>query len=108
MVSAKEKEKKRESECDCWGAVRWGKLVILNRVFSIGFTKKQRPERGEGTGPADSCRTSTPGGGRANIKTQIRSKGQRCRWASAFLGPDFYSELDEKSLGGCEEGRDML
>lgn len=85
MISAKEKGEKQESELDCWGAVRWGKLVILNRVFGIGFTKKQRPEGGEGTGPADSCRTSTPGRGRANVKTQKKVQGAEVQLGISFF-----------------------
>lgn len=38
---------------DCCVAVGQSKLIILSRVFSTGFTKKQRLGGDEGTGPTE-------------------------------------------------------
>ena len=42
MIGTKKKKKARKGVRGCWGTVGWGKLIILNRVFRKGFTKKQR------------------------------------------------------------------
>lgn len=44
--------------------------MILNRVFSTGFTKQQRPRGGEDRGPADSWRKTIPGQDSVNVRTQ--------------------------------------
>lgn len=53
---------------DCCVAVGQSKLIILSRVFSTGFTKKQRLGGDEGTGPTETWGKSMPGRRRENLR----------------------------------------
>lgn len=63
MISTKKKKKARKGVRNSWGTVGQGKLVILNKMFRKGFTKKQIPKGGEGKGPTDNQTKNTSVGG---------------------------------------------
>lgn len=76
MISTKKKKKARKGIRDSWGTIGQGKLIILNRVFRKGFTKKHIPKGGEGKGPTDKKDKEHFSWGEENVKT---SSG-KCVW----------------------------
>lgn len=74
MIGTKKKKKARKGVRGCWGTVGWGKLIILNRVFRKGFTKKQRARGVKECALQITGQRALQVGGRANVKT---SRGKR-------------------------------